>query len=65
MLIVKGRNESLNFAESPGILLSVSSMSEMTGAIIFPKTFFDHGGLQIRSFHHYILFMEANVPHFF
>jgi len=40
MLIVKGRNESLNFAESPGILLSVSSMSEMTGAIIFSKTFF-------------------------
>ena len=67
MLVVKGRNERVNLAESPGILFSVSSMSSITGANIFSKTFFPSWCLQIRvkSFHHDILFIDVNVLCFF
>ncbi len=67
MLVVKGRNERVNLVESPGILFSVSSMSEVTGANIFPKTFFPSWCLQIRirSFYYGILSFDVNVPHYF
>jgi len=67
MLVVKGRNERVNFVESSGILFSVSSMSLTIGANIFSKTFFPSWCLQIRvkSFYHDILSIDLNVLCFF